>query len=93
MSETPLSAAEQLRAEEADIARRKAENDQPLLQRASDLLAGMAAATQELSDLAPNLLVPWVAPQLTALVMDYGRAVEAVAAAITGVNEVMGEDA
>lgn len=67
--------AEDLRAEEAELARRKHEHDAPLLARAAAILAQIAPAAAELDLLGRQVLAPFIGPNLGALAADVARCI------------------
>ncbi len=90
MEQTPaLSVADQLRAEAAASAIRRAEHDQVQLARAAELLESMLSPVEALAALAPDIVTPFVQAHLNALAADHGRAVEAVKTARDAVAKVL----
>lgn len=88
-----MTEASDLRAEEAALARRKAEHDVQPLARAAELIAGIAAACDELGRLGPQILTPYVEPHLTALKLDRDRAQMAVITAERALEVALNEAA
>lgn len=93
MEQTPaLSVADQLRAEAAASAIRRAEHDQVQLGRAEELLETARASIEALAALAPDIVTPFVQAHLNALAADHGRAVEAVKTARDAVAKVLKDE-
>lgn len=88
-----MTDANDLRAAEADLLRRKAEHDAAPLARAAELLTEIAAACDELGKLGPQILTPYVEAHLTALKLDRDRADMAVVAAERALETILNEAA
>lgn len=88
-----MTDANDLRAAEAELLRRKAQHDVEPLARAAELIAQIAAACDELGRLGPQILTPYVEAHLTALKLDRDRADMAVVAAERALEAVLNEAA
>ncbi len=84
-----MTGASDLRAEEAALARRKAEHDVQPLARAAELLGQIRAACDELGSLGGQILTPYVEPHLIALKLDPDRADMAVATAAAALEAIL----
>lgn len=84
-----IDPASDIRAEEAALARRKAEHDTQTLARAAELLGLTKAACDELGVLAGQILTPYVEAHLTALKLDRDRADMAVAMAEKALEAIL----
>ena len=84
-----MTEANDLRAEEAALARRKAEHDVQPLARAAELLGLTREACEELGSLAGQILTPYVEAHLTALKLDRDRADMAVATARAALEAIL----
>lgn len=78
-----ISAADQIRAQETALARRKAEHDAPLLARASEILAAIKPLADELGAIGQQVLAPYVGSNLTAVMADVDRAAPMIVLAAT----------
>lgn len=88
-----MTDANDLRAAEAELLRRKAQHDVEPLARAAELLTGIAAACDELGRLGQQILTPYVEPHLIALKLDRDRAHMAVVTAERALETVLNEAA
>lgn len=84
-----MTEASDLRAEEAALARRKAEHDTQPLARAAELLGQIKAACDELGALGGHILTPYVEAHLTALKLDRDRAQMAIATAEAALESIL----